>query len=291
MRFHVFVLRIFLCLALCTLASAIVPEAERSQAGAPAALHTATLWDLKPSLKFDTLCLLNALTGDPYYLRYYRAEYDRFSPQLTPAERDAFLSLKRILKDEAGGIISAQLSLYFSLAEDESLSEMIRTARDSSEMRAALLKTQYWSPGGWGAYERARPHLETALKALQRLQFESYWEKEARPRILKRIEELRPTLAKYNIVPSIERKLGGALASDHITVYLLLYSEPHGIRITGARFLTHVSYPFGIVLHNAIHEMMHPPYDAKDPAVSAAIDRLAAEPLIKDKVEHHDASF
>lgn len=44
--------------------------------------HTATVWKIEPSLKFDTLCLLNALSGDPYYLRYYRAEYDHFHAPL-----------------------------------------------------------------------------------------------------------------------------------------------------------------------------------------------------------------
>jgi len=31
-----------------------------------------------PSLKYDALCLLNSMSGDPYYLRYYEAEYDHF---------------------------------------------------------------------------------------------------------------------------------------------------------------------------------------------------------------------
>jgi hypothetical protein len=74
-------------------------------------------------------------------------------------------------------------------------------------------------------------------------------------------------------------------------VYLLSYSEPHGIRITGLRFLTHVSYPLSIVLHNAIHEPMHPPYHVDDPKVRDAIDLLGRDPLVIDKVQHHDPSF
>jgi len=74
-------------------------------------------------------------------------------------------------------------------------------------------------------------------------------------------------------------------------VYLLNYSEPHGIRITGLRFLTHVSYPFRIVLHNAIHEAMHPPYNSSDPALRKAIGLPGSDRLIADKVQHHDRSF
>jgi hypothetical protein len=48
----------------------------------------------------DTVCLLNVLTGDPFYVRYYKDEYARFEPQLTPAARVALANLKRKIKDE-----------------------------------------------------------------------------------------------------------------------------------------------------------------------------------------------
>lgn len=121
--------------------------------------------------------------------------------------------------------------------------------------------------------------------------FPAYWEQNARPRIEKRIAELKQELPKYNVVPAIEQRLGHPLSSDRITIYLLAYSEPHGIKITGTRFITHESYPFRIVLHNAVHEMMHPPYNANDPAIAASIEQLGRDPVILDKVEHHDKSF
>lgn len=256
-----------------------------------APLHTSTDWQLKPSLKYDTLCLLNVLSGDPYYLHYYQAEYDHFHPLFTPEEQAAFAQLKHVIKDEGHGIISAKLALYYSAVDDETLSEMIRTAHDSAVMEAALQKTSYWSADGWQNYEAARPALEAALKALDRVGFPAYWAANARPKIEKRIAELSPELPKYNIIPVIESYLGFPLSSQTITVYLLAYSEPHGIRITGLRFLTHVSYPFSIVLHNAIHEPMHPPYHADDPKVREAVDLLGRDPLVIDKVEHHDSSF
>lgn len=260
------------------------------QAG-PVPPHTSTQWDLKPSLKFDALCLLNALSGDPYYLEYYRAEYDHFHALFTPEEQAAVGTLKRILKDEGGGIVSATLALYYSLVEDETLPEMIRTARDSSAMEAALRKTPYWSESGWKDYEKARPALETALRAMDRAGFASYWTQTAKLKIEKRIADLSLSLPKYNILPAIEGLLGFPLPSQTITVYLLAYSEPHGIRIAGLRFLTHVSYPFSIVLHNAIHESMHPPYRAEEPAMKQAIELLGRDPLIVDKVKNHDPSF
>lgn len=223
----------------------------------PSTLHASTDWQVKPSLKYDALCLLNALSGDPYYLHYYQAEYDHFHPLFTPEENAAFEQLKHIIKDEGGGIVSAKLALYYSVVDDETLPQMIRTAHDSRVMRAALKKTPYFGDNGWMNYEKARPALETAFRALDRAGFPAYWERSARPGVEQRIAELAPDLPKYNIIPAIERYLGFALPSQTIAVYLLAYSEPHGIRITGLRFLTHESYPFRIVLHNAIHESMH----------------------------------
>ena len=254
-------------------------------------IHTSTDWQLKPSLKYDTLCLLNALSGDPYYLHYYQAEYDHFHPLFTPEEQAAFVQLKHVIKDEGHGIISAKLALYYSAVDDETLSEMIRTAHDSAAMEAALKKTSYWNADGWQNYDAARPALEAALRAMERVGFAAYWGANAKPKIEKRIAEITPELVKYDILPVIESYLGFPLPSHTITVYLLAYSEPHGIRITGLRFLTHVSYPFSIVLHNAIHEPMHPPYRADDPKVREAIDLLGRDPLVLDKVQHHDPSF
>jgi len=254
-------------------------------------LHPTTEWQLQPSLKYDALCLLNALSGDAFYLRYYQAEYDHFYPLLTREEKAAFVQLKHVIKDEGRGIISARLALYYSAVDDETLPQMIRTAHDSLTMKAALQKTSYWNGDSWQNYEAARPALEVALKALDRVGFPAYWEANARPRIEKRIAELSPDLKKYNVIPVIEGYLGFPLPSQTIKVYLLAYSEPHGIRITGLRFLTHVSYPFTIVLHNAIHESMHPPYRKDDASVRQAIDLLGKDPTVIDKVQHHDASF
>lgn len=266
-----------------------VPTVALSAQAGP--FHTNTNWQLKPSLKYDALCLLNALSGDPYYLHYYQAEYDHFHRLFTPEEQAAFVQLKHVLKDENGGIVSATLTLYYSMVDDETLPQMIDTAHDSSAMQAALKKTAYWTEDGWRQYDKARPSLEIALRALDRVGFPAYWRQIAEPRAQKRIRELATNLPSYNIIPAIENRVGFALPSQTITVYMLNYSEPHGIRISGLRFLTHVSYPFSIVLHNAIHESMHPPYNYEDPSVKQAVDLLGNDALIDEKVKHHDSSF
>ena len=257
-----------------------------------AAFHTTTDWDLRPSFMFDTLCALNFLSGDPYYLKFYQADYDRLFPRLRPEERAAFASLKRRIKDQHGGIISAQLALYFSVTDAESLDDMIRVVKDSSAMQRNLKATSYYSDDGWKVYDESRSDLQAAFRALKRIDFAADWEKHARPSVEKARAGIAQDLPKYNVIPKIESVLGAPCPSNRITVYLLYYSEPHGIKITGTRFLTHYSYPFRIVLRNAIHEMMHPPYDlAHDADLRASLQSLRADAFLMDKVEHHNPSF
>src|SRR5450759_2544943 len=257
-----------------------------------AAFHATTDWDLQPSFMFDTLCALNFLSGDPYYLKFYQADYDRLFPRLRPEERAAFVSLKHRIKDQNGGIISAQLALYFSVTNAESLDDMMRVVKDSSAMQRSLKATTYYSDDGWKVYEESRGDLQAALKALQRIDFEADWEKNVRPPVEKARAAIAQDLPKYNVIPKVESVLGSPSPSNRITVYLLYYSEPHGIKITGTRFLPHYSYPFRIVLRNAIHEMMHPPYDlAHDADLRASLQSLRADAFLMDKVEHHNPSF
>ena len=257
-----------------------------------AEFHTTTDWDLRPSFVFDTLCALNFLSGDKYYLEFYQPDYDRLFPQLRSEERAAFVSLKRRIKDQNGGIISAQLALYFSATDAETLEDMIRVVKDSSAMQRSLKATPYYSDDGWKVYEESRGDLEAAFRALKRIHFEADWEKLVRPKIDKSRAAIAQDLPKYNVIPRIEAVLGSPRPSNKITVYLLYYSQPHGIKITGTRFLTHYSYPFRIVLRNAIHEMMHPPYDlVHDADLRASLQSLRADAFLMDKVEHHDRSF
>jgi hypothetical protein len=258
----------------------------------PTPFHSTTQWDLQPSLKYDAICALNMLSGDPYYLEYYRADYDRLVKQFRPEELAAFVNLKRRIKDQNGGIISASLALYFSASDAESLDDLIHTVQDSSVMRRNLQATPYYDEDGWKLYEASRPELEAAFRALKRIHFEEDWEKDVKPKVEQSRAAIAAKLPDYNVIPAVESVLGSPRPTNKLTVYLLYYSEPHGIKITGTRFLTHYSYPFRIVLRNAIHEMMHPPYDlAHDAELRSGLESLQSDAFLMNKVEHHDASF
>lgn len=263
-------------------------------APAPAAPkgHATTDWRLEPSFTFDVLCFLNTLSGDEYYLKYYQEEYDKIAPKLTPEAREALASLKHKLKDEGGAIISAFLTLYFSAGDDQTLDDMLATLRAPESLQEKLRVTPYYSEEGWESFLSVQNELQTILAFLKDIHYDAYWRENIQPKVTARIAEIGDTLPQYNIVPAIEAQLGTPLASNQITVYVLYYSQPHGIRITGTRFLTDLAWPFRIVLRNAIHEMMHPPYElAADPTLRATLERLRGDAFLLDKVENHNPSF
>jgi hypothetical protein len=73
---------------------------------------------------------------------------------------------------------------------------------------------------------------------------------------------------------------------------MLYYSQPHGIKITGTRFLTDIAWNFGILLRTAVHEMMHPPYDyANDEELRNTIELFKKDEFVMDKVQNHNPSF
>jgi hypothetical protein len=255
-------------------------------------LHSRTNWLVTPSFKFDALCFLNVLTGDPFYVRYYKDEYLNFAPRLTPVARAALARLKRKLKDENKGIISAFLSLYFSATDDQTLDDMLQTLNHSARMKNTLKRTVYFNKGGWQLYESVRGDLRTIFVALKELGFADYWSQNVLPKVRQKISSVESRLVDYNVVTEVETRLGFALPSNTITVYMLYFSQPHGIRVIGARFITDISYPFTVVLQNAIHEMMHPPYDlAHDRELRAALNSLKTDSFLMDKIQNHNPSF
>ncbi len=253
--------------------------------------HATTQWVVSPSLKYDALCALDMLSGDPFYLKFYRDDYNRLVRRLTPQEKNEFVIIKRIIKDKNKGIVSADLALILSVEPGDRLDDILIALDKPNEIRDRLRATPYYSEPNFSEFMQVRPHLIAAIRALKRIGFDDDWNQHIRPQIVARMSHLQPELSHYNIVPLQERALGHRLPDNRIQVYLLYYSEPHGIKITGTRFLTHVSYPFEIVLHNAVHEMMHPPYSLDDPKTHEAVEALRHDPFLMEKVLHHNPSF
>jgi hypothetical protein len=256
------------------------------------AIQLNTKWDIEPSFKYDALCFLNILTADTFYLTYYNQEYEKFKPKLTPEVTKSLSELKRKLKDENAIIISAWLCLYFSAVEDSTLEQMISTVDNPGKLKQNFEKSPYYDNNAWKLFESVKGELKTIFLFLKEINFHAYWKENILPIVEKKIAETEPDLPKFDVIGEDERMLGFKLPSDKITIYMLYYSQPHGIKITGTRFLTDAAWPFKIVLKNAVHEMMHPPYDYKnDTELRAAIESLGKDDFLMDKVLNHNPSF
>ncbi len=282
--------RLILMLLLATCSLPFAGRADATSLKPPT--HASTVWDVQPSFKFDTLCFFNILSGDPFYLRYYKPVYAHFEPLMTPEVKTAIAKIKKVIKDEGGGIISAQLSLYYSVVPASTLDQLIAVTRNVAPLKQALQKTQYFDPDSWKEFDSVRPQLVTVFKFLESIHFHDYWQDKVRPGIEKHAAELQRRLARFNIIPLQEGILGHPLPSNRITVYVLHYVVPHGIRITGTRFLTGEPYPMRVVLMNAMHEMLHPPYDWQhDGMLRQSLQTLQADKFLMQRVEHHNPSF
>ena len=255
----------------------------------PSALRDATVWDLRPSFKHDALAFLGVLSGDPFYTERYPDEFARFDSLLTPPARGAIGRLSEAIKAE-GRIVSAHLTLVFSASEAGTLPEMREVLDDPASMREAFLATPYASD--WPLFERNLPELRAALGWYAEVGFPGYWDREVRPYAEARIAELAPQLPALDVLGETARLTGRPAPLDTLTVYVLRFVKPHGIKVTGSRFLTADTWPLSVVLPDAVHEMMHPPYDlASDAELRMALDRLRADPFLMDRVENHDPSL
>jgi hypothetical protein len=252
-----------------------------------------TEWRVSPSLKFDALCFLNVLTGDPFYVAHYREDYERFAPRLTPAARAALANVKRKIKDERGGVVSAFLCLYFSSTDDDQTpGEMLAALDDTAAMERNLRRTPYFSEDGWRLFRSLRADLKISLAFLETIRFADYWRQNVLPRARRKAAEMETVLPRYDVVAEIERAVGSAPPSNRVTLYLLFYSHPHGMRLTGARFVADAGWPPAVIVQNAIHEMLHPPYDlAHDAELREALSTLRRDGFLTDRIKHHDRSF
>jgi hypothetical protein len=281
---------------ICVLFCAGVPRtcrAREARAARPQAEpHRLTDWRVSPSLKFDALCFLNVLTGDPFYVSHYKEEYARFEPRLTPPVRAALANIKRRIKDEGGGIVSAFLCLHFSASDDETIGGMLAALENTAALERELRRTAYFSGDSWRLFLSVRADLKIALSFLETIRFADYWRENILPRAERKIAEMEKVLPRYNVVSEIERAVGFALPSNRITIYLLFYSHPHGMRLTGTRFVANTRWPLVVIAQNAVHEMLHPPYDlAHDGGLKDALNSLKRDAFLMDKIKNHNPSF
>jgi len=258
---------------------------------ASGAARPGTDWKTRTSEGFDALCALNLLSGDSYYLEKYPDEAAAFAAPRYAAARRAAVRLKAVIKDEDGGIVSAFLTLIFSGGPDSTLAAVLASAKAPARLKSSLRESPFWSEDSWKRFERVRPDVIEALDSMRRAGFSKDWRALLGKQAPGGADSLRADLARYDVLGEQSRLIGHELQNGRIEVILLHFSRPHGIRIQGGRFLTNIGYPASIVLRNAAHEPLHPPFDATDPRVAQAVAEFSKDSLIVRAVRDHNPSF
>ena len=253
--------------------------------------QASTDWKTRASEGFDALCALNLLSGDPYYLEKYPKEAVSFEAPPYAAARQAAQRLKAAIKDEGGGIVSAFLTLVFSGGPDHSLEAVLASARAPARLKASFRASSFWNEESWKLFERVPPDVIEALDAMRRAGFTKEWKALMEKGAPGGVDSLRAELARYDVLGEQSRLIGHQLQQGRIEVILLHFSRPHGIRIQGGRFLTNIGYPASVVVRNAAHEPLHPPFNASDPRVAKAVAGFSSDSLIVRIVRDHNPSF
>lgn len=256
-----------------------------TSSGTAASDKAVTKWELKPSFKYDVLCFLNTLVGDEYYLRYYRKEYEDISKTLTPKVKELLESFKQIRKEKQI-IIGSALAYAFSQTKDETLDDMINTLSGNG---TDIWEQYYTADEDKPFFDKINEGLIGIFNFLEEIDFEKYWETNMLPGIEKRIDEINAmNPSEYDILPEVEKCTGISLNSDTITIYLLYFAQPHGIRIKGTNLLSDISYSFDTIIGTAVHEMLHPPFNPEDAQFKAARSKLEEDEFIKSAMDRQD---
>jgi hypothetical protein len=267
-------------------------------------------WLIRPSLWFDAVCLIPLLADVPFYTS--RHEQDarwwqrHFASVAGPAGRDGLAVLRREVAEQAAKPLPAFLALWTSpaaaspvepaagpaaaaaAAADADLDGLVAAVADPELLSLAMRETSaHWNEADDRLFRSVRPALAAVLTDLRTAGLADWWTEHAEPGLQRRCGELRDSLAGYDLVPLVEQCTGVRFSARTVELCVLRWAAPHGIRVTGTRFLTDVRYDADTVLNIAVHELLHPPWPPGHP-VKGRLDALAADPFLAARFASRD---
>lgn len=273
--------RFFLAAALGSLAAAraIVPAA--AQAAPPV-----TRWKVGTSEGHDAFAFLGPLSGEPLYQRYYAADAAAFAAKLPEAVRADVPKLWA----EAGkdyGLLGPNLSTTCSGADLGTIDAVIANLADlEGRVRPGYQASPYWDAKDWAWLTAQAPRLRVVFAAMRDAGFAAF-RAERTVGIETRAAEIARALASYDVI-QWQRKLTGRAFEPEISIVLLQFSKPHGIKVQGQTFLQSADYDIATTVRIAAHEMLHPPVPMDGAAARAAMAALERDALIMRIVREHD---
>lgn len=250
-----------------------------------------TQWKVRTSEGFDAICFTNPLSGDPFYADYYAKELAAFKPRLR-AETLSTIEKRFKLAQSRGVLLGPTLCTMMSGAPDASLDDLIAALSDPERIvRPPLENSPYWDPDEWPIFLELCLDFVKIFADFRAAGFAEFRSAYVDPRGAKKLPALRARLSGMDTIAEQERLLGRKFPDPSLEIILLYFSKPHGIKIQGQRFLTHIDYPDEIVIRNADHEMLHPPFDMNGATSLAVQAALKSDPLFVKIVNEHDKRF
>lgn len=255
-------------------------------------------WVIRPSLWFDAVCLVPLLAEMPFYTSRHGQDarwwQQRFASVAGSQARDAVLLLRREVAERAGKPLPAFLALWTSPAASSSetaadcLDGLIAAVAAPQSLATAMRATSaHWNEADDQLFRSVSPALAAVLEGLRAAGLADWWAGQAQGALRRRCDELGQALAGYDLVPLVERHTGTSFPDRAVELCVLRWAAPHGIRVTGTRFLTDVRYDAGLVLTIAVHELLHPPWPPGHP-VKDRLDALAADPFLAVRFAERD---
>jgi hypothetical protein len=267
-----------------------------------------TGWVIHPSLWFDAACLIPLLADLPFYTSRHEQDarwwQQHFASVAGPAARDGLAVLRREVAEQAAKPLPAFVALWTSPAAaspvepaagrtaaagaDADLDGLIGAVADPELLVSAMRETSArWNEADGRLFRSVRPALAAVLADLRTAGLADWWAERAEPGLQRRCGELRDSLAGYDLVPLVEQCTGVRFSARTVELCVLRWAAPHGIRVTGTRFLTDVRYDADRVLNIAVHELLHPPWPPGHP-VKRRLDALAADPFLAARFARRD---
>ncbi len=255
-------------------------------------------WMIHPSLWFDAACLIPLLAGLPFYTSRHDQDtrwwQERFAALAGPDARDGIAVLRHEVAERAAKPLPAFLALWTSPAAGrcdraaECLDDLVAAVADPELLVSAMRETsQRWNEADDRLFRSIRPALLAVLEGLRTAGLADWWAGHVEAALQRRCGELRQSFADYDLVPLVEQHTGVSFDARAVELCVLRWAAPHGIRVTGTRFLTDVRYDADRVLNIAVHELLHPPWPPGHP-VKDRLDALADDPFLTARFAGRD---
>ena len=146
------------------------------------------------------------------------------------------------------------------------LDDLVTAVADPELLACAMRETSpHWNEADDSLFRSVRPALLAVVRDMRAAGLAEWWAEHAEDDLRSRCDELYQSFAGYDLVPLVEQCTGVSFDARAVDLCVLRWAAPHGIRVTGARFLTDARYGADTVLNIAVHELLHPPWPPGHP--------------------------